>query len=141
MIYHVVASGVQQSASGMHTHISTCFSILFHMPITEDWVEFPALCSRSSSVLDVRYSSRRRFDPWIGKTLGGGHGNPLQYSCLDSGGWRATVRRVTKSGCDRSDSAHTDRYTPSSVPVCLFAAIPWTKSLFSTPLTLLLFCK
>ena len=26
-----------------------------------------------------------RFDPWVGKTPpGGGHGNPLQYSCL----WR-----------------------------------------------------
>ena len=32
---------------------------------------------------------------------GGGHGNPLQYSCLenpmDRGAWQATVRRVTKS--------------------------------------------
>ena len=31
----------------------------------------------------------------------GGHGNPLQYSCLenpmDGGAWRATVRRVAKS--------------------------------------------
>ena len=32
---------------------------------------------------------------------GGGHGNPLQYSCLenpmDSGAWKATVHRVAKS--------------------------------------------
>ena len=32
---------------------------------------------------------------------GGGHGNPLQYSCLenpmDRGAWWATVHRVTKS--------------------------------------------
>ena len=32
---------------------------------------------------------------------GGGHGNPLQYSCLenpmDRGAWRATVHRVTKN--------------------------------------------
>ena len=32
---------------------------------------------------------------------GGGHGNPLQYSCLenpmDRGAWRATVHRVTQS--------------------------------------------
>ena len=31
---------------------------------------------------------------------GGGHGNPLQYSCLenlmDRGAWRATVRRVAE---------------------------------------------
>ena len=38
--------------------------------------------------------------PGSGRSLGGGHGNPLQYSCLenalDRGAWRATVRRVTK---------------------------------------------
>ena len=40
--------------------------------------------------------------PGSGRSPGGGHGNPLQYSCLenplDRGAWRATVRRVTKSG-------------------------------------------
>ena len=39
--------------------------------------------------------------PGTGKSLGGGHGNPLQYSCLenpvDRGAWQATVHRVTKS--------------------------------------------
>ena len=24
------------------------------------------------------------FDPWVGEILGGGHGNPLQYSCLEN---------------------------------------------------------
>ena len=37
-----------------------------------------------------------RFDPWMGRYPGGGHGNPLQYSCLensmDRGNWRATVQ-------------------------------------------------
>ena len=32
--------------------------------------------------------------PGLGRSLGGGHGNPLQYSCLenpmDRGAWRAT---------------------------------------------------
>ena len=23
-------------------------------------------------------------DPWVGKILGGGHGNPLQYFCLEN---------------------------------------------------------
>ena len=36
-----------------------------------------------------------------GKSLGGGNGNPLQYSSLgnpmDRGAWQATVHRVTKS--------------------------------------------
>ena len=37
----------------------------------------------------------------LGRSLGGGHGNPLQYSCLenpvDRGAWQATVHRVTKT--------------------------------------------
>ena len=39
--------------------------------------------------------------PASGRSLGGGHGNPLLYSCLenpmDRGAWQATVYRVTKS--------------------------------------------
>ena len=37
----------------------------------------------------------------LGRSSGGGHGKPLQYSCLeypmDRGAWRATVHGVTKS--------------------------------------------
>ena len=39
--------------------------------------------------------------PGLGRSAGGGHGNPLQYSCLenamDRGAWWATVHRVAKS--------------------------------------------
>ena len=39
--------------------------------------------------------------PESGRSPGGGHGNPLQSSCLenprDRGAWQATVQRVTKS--------------------------------------------
>ena len=39
--------------------------------------------------------------PGWGRSPGGGHGNPLQYSCqeipMDRGAWRATVYRVAKS--------------------------------------------
>jgi len=39
--------------------------------------------------------------PGSGRSLGGGHGNPLQYSSLenpmDRGAWRATLLGVTKS--------------------------------------------
>ena len=38
--------------------------------------------------------------PASGRSPGGGHGNPVQYSCLenpmDRGAWRATVHRVTE---------------------------------------------
>ena len=40
--------------------------------------------------------------PGSGSSLGGGHGNPLQYSCLGypmgRGAWWATVHGVAKSG-------------------------------------------
>ena len=39
--------------------------------------------------------------PGLGRFLGGGHGNPLQYSCLenpiDREAWWATVHRVAQS--------------------------------------------
>ena len=42
--------------------------------------------------------------PDLGKFPGGGHGNPLQCSCLensmDRGAWRATVYGITKAGHD-----------------------------------------
>ena len=47
-------------------------------------------------------NKRLGFNPWFRKIPpGGGHGNPLQYSCLenpmDRGLWQATVQRVTKN--------------------------------------------
>ena len=39
--------------------------------------------------------------PGLGRFLGGGNSNLLQYSCLENlmgrGAWQATVRRVTQS--------------------------------------------
>ena len=39
--------------------------------------------------------------PGLGRSPGGGHGNPLQYSCLenpmDRGAWWVIVHRVAKS--------------------------------------------
>ena len=41
------------------------------------------------------------FIPGLGRSPGGGNGNPLQYSCLDNpkdrGSWWATVQRVSRS--------------------------------------------
>ena len=39
--------------------------------------------------------------PGLGRSPGGGHGNPLQYSCLenltDRGAWRAIVHSVAEA--------------------------------------------
>ena len=48
-----------------------------------------------------RRGERHGFNPWVRRSPGGWHGNPLQYSCLentmDRGGWWATIHRVIKS--------------------------------------------
>ena len=48
--------------------------------------------------------------PGLGRSLGGGLGNPLQYSCLenrmDRGAWWATVHRVAKSLLKQLSTAH-----------------------------------
>ena len=54
---------------------------------------------------------RSGFDPWLGRSPGGGHDNPLQYSRLenpmDIGAWRATVHGVAK----QSDMAEATEHT------------------------------
>ena len=44
---------------------------------------------------------RPGFHPWVGRSLGAGHGNPLQYSCLenpmDREAWWAVAHRLSKS--------------------------------------------
>ena len=51
-----------------------------------------------ASAGDVRATSSI---PGLGRSPGGGHGNPLQYFCMensmDRGAWWATVHKVAKS--------------------------------------------
>ena len=53
-----------------------------------------------------------------GRSPGGGHGNPLQYSCLenpmDRGAWQAAVHRITES-----NTTEVTQHTPFSVPQCV----------------------
>ena len=50
--------------------------------------------------------------PGLGRSPGGGNGNPLQYSCLgnpmDRGAWRAAVCGVIKIQTQLSDSTATN---------------------------------
>ena len=79
----------------------------------------------------------------LGRSLGGGHGNPLQYSCLENpmvrGAWLATIHEVAKSRTwlkwlgvhtciDYRSKERTDILTVLSVPIqehgiflCLFS--------------------
>ena len=53
--------------------------------------------------------------PGWGRSPGGGHGNPLQDSCLENpmarGAWRDTIHGLTKS--DGTDHTHTHTHTPA----------------------------
>ena len=71
------------------------------------------------------------------RSTGGGHGNPLQYSCLenpmDRGAWWATVHGVAQSQTRLSDTACT-RFCPwSQLPVgaCVWLSmVNWKPSSF-----------
>ena len=72
--------------------------------------------------------------PGMGRSPGGGHGNPLQCSCLenpmDRGAWRATVQGVAKSQTPLSTANSEYCFSWYSVVqllsrVQLFAS-PWT---------------
>ena len=63
--------------------------------------------------------------PGLGRSPGGGHSNPLQYSCLknpvDRGAWRAKVHVVTES--DTEATYHTCtlghmKATLTGIPAC-----------------------
>jgi len=49
--------------------------------------------------------------PWLGRSLGEGHRNPLQHSCLensmDRGIWQATVCEVCGVGHDGGTNTYT----------------------------------
>jgi len=62
--------------------------------------------------------------PELGRSLGEGNGNPLQYSCLenprDRGAWWATVQGISKSQTRLSDFTftffHLPIYSSSLIP-------------------------
>ena len=71
----------------------------------------PWLLSGKESTCNAGAAGDLGLIPGMGRSLGRGHGNPLQYSCLknpmDRGAWWATVQRVPKSWRWWSGWAHT----------------------------------
>ena len=61
------------------------------------WMAFPSGTSGKEHACQCRRHKRWWFDP----SPGGGHGNSLQYSCLenpmDRGAWRAPVHGLAKT--------------------------------------------
>ena len=63
-------------------------------------MSFPDGTSGKEPACQCRRRKRHGLIPGLGRSPGGGHGNPLQCSCLenpmDRGAWRATVHRITE---------------------------------------------
>ena len=68
---------------------------------TNEYQVFPRGSSSKESAYDVEATGDTGLTLGLGISPGGGHGNPLQYSCLenpmDRGAWWDTAHRVTKS--------------------------------------------
>ena len=73
------------------------YPIRLHMGLND----FPACANGKESTCQCRRLRDMGSIPGSGRSPGGGHGNPFQYSCLenamDRGTWWATVHRIAKS--------------------------------------------
>ena len=80
--------------------------------------------------------------PGSGRSPGGGHGNPLQYACLETpmgrGAWRATVRRVAESDTTEATECacthtrtHTHTHNYSSGTSSVFTVVQATPASIS----------
>ena len=57
--------------------------------------------------LPVTGDTGQRLDPWVGKIPGGGHNNPLQYSCLENPLDRGTWQLQSTGSLLKRLSIHT----------------------------------
>ena len=74
--------------------------------------------------------------PGLGRSPGGRHGNPLQYSCLensmDRGAWRATVHRVAQSQIQLMGlSSSSSSSGSSNILLYLFMLYSFNESILS----------
>ena len=91
-----------------------CFHLISS---SEVWSEAPGFPG-GASIKDSTYQCRRQgLIPVLGRSPGGGHGNPLQYSCpespMDRGAWQATAHGVTRT---RSWLKQLSTHAHSEVP-------------------------
>ena len=65
-----------------------------------DWASQVVIMVKNNPPANAGDIRDRDSIPGLGRSPGGGHGNPLQYYCLENsmyrGAWQATVHRVTE---------------------------------------------
>ena len=65
-------------------------------------MDFPGGASDKEPTCQWRRCKSCRFDPWLGRYPGRGHGNPFQYSCLENPMDRVLAKGQS-IGCKKSD--------------------------------------
>ena len=98
---------------GTHGPKHPCILCVFMDP-----VGFPGGTSGEELACQCRDRRDARVIPWLGRSSGGGHGKPLQYSCLenpkDRGDWQAMVHRVTLQR-DTTEATQHARVDPATL--------------------------
>ena len=96
---------------------------------TDLYSGLPSVCaSYKEPACQCRRCRRPAFDPGSGRSPQGGHGNPLQYSCLenprDGGAWWAAVYGVTQSWTQLQQLSSSSSSSNSTVQVALVVKNP-----------------
>ena len=103
----MLVSGIYQSDSGIHVFI--LFQTPFQFRLLQNTEQHSLCCPVSPRWLSIsqvalvvkNLPANDGSIPGSGRAPGAGHGNPLQYPCLenpmDRGAWWATVHGVTKN--------------------------------------------
>ena len=86
----------QPTASSLETEIKCDVSVLWYVRVPmAQWGKNPPVMQETGDAGPI---------PWSGRFPEEGHGNPLQYSCLenpmDREAWKATVHGVIRVGHD-----------------------------------------
>ena len=100
-----------------HTlNVSSYKKEIFRMGKSVEREGLPQWFSRKESTCRAGATGEVGSSPGLGRSPGGGHGSPLQYSCLktlmDRGAWRATDHEILKSRTWKKQlgpHAHRDR--------------------------------
>ena len=91
--FHCIYIYIHTHTYNTHTH--NTFSLLNVLTGLPTWLSSKEVACNAGDTGDVG------FLPGLRRSPGGGHGNPLQYSCLenpmDRGAWWSTVHGVAKS--------------------------------------------
>ena len=74
----------------------------------KEWVDlfkgFPGGAKGEEPACQCRRPKRHRFNSWVRRSPGGGHGNPLQYSFLENPHRQRSLANYSSWGCKESDT-------------------------------------